>query len=49
MFAVGVLVRVRPPFNAAFPEVYTIEAQSETGAWQIAGGVDFAEEYLEIA
>lgn len=49
MFAIGVLVRVRAPFNLTFPDVYPIEAQSVTGAWTIAGGVDFDPEYLELA
>lgn len=48
MFAVGVTVRVKAPFSEMFPDVYVIEAQSPTGAWQLAGGLDFDEDYLEI-
>lgn len=48
MLSIGVQVRVKPPFDAVLPGVYTIEAQSETGAWQIAGGIDFAAEFLEV-
>ncbi len=48
MFDIGVLVRVRTPFSLAFPGEYVIEARSETGAWVICGGVDFAEEHLEV-
>lgn len=46
MFSVGSLVRVKPPFDAAWPDEYRITAVSETGVWQI-DGVDFAEEHLE--
>lgn len=45
---VGDVVRVKPPFDVALPGEYVIEGQNpETGAWQIAGGIDFAEEHLE--
>lgn len=44
---VGQLVRVLPPFEASFPGIYVIEAVSETGAFQIAGGIDFDPIYLE--
>ena len=47
MLAVGIVVRVLPPFDAEYPGEYMVEARSATGAWQIAGGVDFAPEYLE--
>lgn len=48
MLAVGDLVRVREPFTVALPGVYVIEGQNpETGAWQIAGGIDVAAEHLE--
>lgn len=46
MFAVGVKVRVLPPFTEQFPGVYVIEGQSERG-WFIAGSIDFAPIYLE--
>lgn len=50
MFQVGDRVRVAPPFDAALPDVYTIEGVNpETGAFQIAGGIDFAAEHLIVA
>lgn len=47
MIGIGSQVRVKPPFDEVWPGVWEINAQSETGAWQIDGGVDFAEEHLE--
>jgi len=44
-FAVGQLVRVLPPFDAAFPDAYPIEGFSPASV-QIAGGVDFDPVYL---
>lgn len=40
-------VRVLPPFTEFYPGEYVIEAVSETGAFQICGGVDFDAIYLE--
>ena len=48
MLAVGTRVRVLPPFSDIFPGEYVIEAISETGAFQIAGGVDFDASHLEV-
>lgn len=46
MIAIGSRVRVKPPFNAVWPEEYEVSGLSETGAWQI-DGVDFAAEHLD--
>ena len=45
---IGDTVRVLPPFNVSFPDTYVIEGVSEAGAWQICGGCDFDEIYLEL-
>lgn len=47
MIDVGSTVRVLPPFAEFWPGDWEVVAQSETGAWQIDGGVDFDEAYLE--
>lgn len=47
MLAIGVKVRVLPPFSDEFPAVYVIESQSPRGDWRIAGGIDFDPAYLE--
>lgn len=47
MLGIGSTVRVLAPFAEFFPGVWTITGVSETGAWQIADGVDFAPEHLE--
>ena len=47
MLDIGSFVRVKPPFEEFYPDVFQIDAISETGAWQNADGVDFAEEHLE--
>lgn len=45
---VGDTVRVLPPFDAGFPGLWVIEAVNpETGAFQIAGGIDFAADHLQ--
>jgi hypothetical protein len=46
MLNIGSFVRIKPPFEAFYPDVFQIDAISETGAFQI-NGVDFAPEYLE--
>jgi hypothetical protein len=48
MLTIGSLVRVKEPFSFHFSDVYVIEAISATGAYQIAGGVDFDAIYLEL-
>lgn len=48
MLEIGSAVRVKAPFSAVFPDVYFIEAISETGAYQIAGGFDFDAIHLEL-
>jgi hypothetical protein len=48
MIGVGSLVRVKAPFTEFFPGEYVVEAMSVTGAWQIAGGIDFDAVYLEL-
>ena len=45
---VGSLVRVKEPFAAHFPGEYVIEGISETGAFQICGGIDFDPIFLEL-
>ena len=47
MIGLGSMVRVKPPFDSAWPGVWEVNGVSETGAWQINGGADFAEEHLE--
>ena len=49
MFAIGVRVRMKAPFDALFPDAYLIIGQSVTGAWTIEDGSDWAEEWLEVA
>lgn len=46
MLDIGSFVRVKPPFEEFYPDVFQIDAISETGAFQI-NGVDFSPEYLE--
>lgn len=48
MIGVGSLVRVKAPFNEFFPDEYVVESISVTGAFQIAGGIDFDVIFLEI-
>jgi len=48
MFEVGQIVRVKAPFTELFPETYVIEGISVTGAFQIAGGIDFDAIFLEL-
>lgn len=48
MFKVGDLVKVKEPFTLHFPDTYVIEVCSETGAYQIAGGIDFDPIFLEL-
>jgi hypothetical protein len=49
-FNIGDYVRVKPPFDAAWPGVWQIVSiNPDTGAFQIDGGVDFAPEHLEHA
>lgn len=40
-------VRVLPPFDTAWPDVYDVLAQTDS-VWTIADGVDFAPDYLEV-
>jgi len=47
MIGIGSRVRVLAPFDQLYPDIYVIDGQSETGAWQI-DGVDFAPEHLEL-
>ena len=42
-----IVVRVLPPFDFSYPDTYEVEEISETGAWKVAGGVDFDPSYLE--
>lgn len=44
---IGSTVKALPPFAELFPAPWVVVGQSETGAWQNADGIDFAEEYLE--
>lgn len=46
MLGIGSFVRVKAPFDEFYPDVFQIDAISETGAFQI-DGVDFAAEHLE--
>lgn len=46
MFNIGDRVTVGAPFSGFFPDVYTIQSVSDTGAFEIVGGVDFAPEHL---
>lgn len=48
MIGVGSVVRVKAPFSEFFPGEYVVEAISATGAFQICGGVDFDEIFLEL-
>lgn len=48
MIGVGALVRVKAPFAEFFPDEYVVEAISVTGAFQICGGIDFDEIFLEL-
>lgn len=48
MIGVGSVVRVKAPFSEFFPSEYVVEAISATGAFQICGGVDFDEIFLEL-
>lgn len=46
--AIGSIVRVKPPFDEAFPGEWEVNGQNEAnGAWQIDGGADFDEVWLE--
>ena len=46
---VGDMVRARPPFDAALPDVYTIDGiNPETGAFQICGDREFDAVHLEL-
>lgn len=47
MFSVGQRVRVLPPFADFYPGEHVIEAISNTGAYQIAGDIDFDPAFLE--
>lgn len=44
--AIGSTVKVKPPFDDAFPGEWVVTGLSETGAWQIGDGVDFDENNL---
>jgi len=47
--SVGDMVRVKPPFDVHFPDVYEVEGMNEeTGAFQIMGGRDFDAVFLEV-
>lgn len=43
----GVSVRVLPPWDTAYPDVYEVATQSDD-VWSLDIGVDFAPEYLEV-
>jgi hypothetical protein len=46
---IGDIVRVKAPFNEFWPGEWPIvSVNPDTGAFQIDGGVDFAEEHLEL-
>ena len=49
MMAIGIgsTVKALPPFAEFFPAPWEVVSQCETGAWQNADGIDFAEEHLE--
>lgn len=48
MLQIGDRVRVLPPFDSAFPDVYTIDGiNPDTGALQIMGDRDFDAAFLE--
>lgn len=48
MIGIGSRVRVKPPFDEAWPGEWTVNGHNdEANAWQIDGGADFAEEWLE--
>lgn len=50
MFSIGDRVRVKPPFDEFFPDVWIITGiNPDTGAFQIADGVDFDPIHLEAA
>jgi len=44
---IGSIVKALTPFDEFFPDAWEVISQSETGAWQNADGIDFAEENLE--
>ena len=44
---VGDLVRVKPPFSEAFPDIYAIEAVHESGVCVICVDRDFDPIFLE--
>lgn len=47
---VGDMVRVKAPFDIAFPDLYEVSGiNPDTGAYQICGDRDFSPEYLEKA
>jgi hypothetical protein len=47
-FTLGQMVRVKAPFDAAFPDVYAVTGFSESSV-QIDGRADFAPDHLEAA
>lgn len=54
MLAIGVVVRVRPPFNEAYPDTYRvaeIRAAEDNQTVVFLEGVDpaFSPDYLELA
>lgn len=48
IYEVGCMVKVLPPFDKAFPDVYEISGKHERGVCVIAGDRDFDPRYLEI-
>ena len=45
---IGDIVRVREPFNMAFPATYQIDDIKEDGTVVICGDRDFAPEWVEL-
>lgn len=48
MITVGSKVKVKAPFDVAFPGEYIVESISETGAFRICGDRDFDAAWLEL-
>lgn len=54
MFAVGDLVRVNPPFEASFPDTYTVESVGDDGSgtpcfWLAGIDAPFVADFLRAA
>jgi len=48
MITIGSRVKVKHPFDVAFPGEYIVEAISDTGAFRICGDRDFDASWLEL-